>query len=145
MNLNEKIQAWGLPEYFKDKKVHYIFNHPGDFYLVDEENKKRFEMRFQSIENSSRMFPQEDDELSLIYIHTVDPQDRKEGIASFYLKKLVDYCKELNITTISLSVGNMPDQNNQYVDVLVGNHLKKDDLKKFYMKHIGTEIQLKML
>lgn len=144
MELNERIQAWGLPEYYKDKKIRYDFNCPGDFYLVDEENKRRFEMRFRSIENPSRLFPQKTDELSLNYIHVVDPQDRKKGIASFYLKKLVDYCKELNITTISLSVGNMPDENNEHVEVLVGNHLKKNDLKHFYKKHLGTELQLVM-
>lgn len=131
MILNERIQSWGLPEYYKDKNIKYSFNRLGDFYLVDEENKKRFEMRFQSIENPSGMFPQKEDELSLFYIHVFDPQDRKKGIASFYLKKLEDYCKELNITTISLSVGNMPNEKNRYVDVQVGNHLEKDDLKKF--------------
>lgn len=145
MILNERIQSWGLPEYYKDKNIKYSFNRSGDFCLVDVENKKRFEMKITSIENSSRMFPQKENKLNLIYIHVVDPQDRQKGIASFYLKKLVDYCKELKITTISLSVGNMPDENNPYVEVLVGNHLKKDDLKNFYKKYLGTEIQLEML
>lgn len=144
MILNERIQSWGVPEYYKDKNIKYSFNRPGDFCLVDVENKKRFEMKIISIENSNRIFPQKEDELNLIYIHVVDPQDRKKGIASYYLKKLVDYCKELNITTISLSVGNMPDENNPYVDVLVGNHLKKDDLKNFYKKHLGIEMKLEM-
>lgn len=58
MILNERIQSWGLPEYYKDKNIKYPFNRSGDFCLVDVENKKRFEMKITSIENSSRMFPQ---------------------------------------------------------------------------------------
>lgn len=138
MELNERIISWGIPEYYKDKNIKYSFNRLGDFYLVDEENKKRFEMIFQSIENLSRMFPKPKDILVLDWIQVVKPEDRKKGVASYYLKKLIEYCTELNITTIELSAINMKNTNDKS-DAVKGNHLGKSELIDFYKKNIEQD------
>ncbi|EPB3092489.1 MULTISPECIES: GNAT family N-acetyltransferase [Enterococcus] len=138
MELNERVISWGMPEFFADKGIEYRINKPGDFYLIDKEGNKRFEMDFTSFENPCRAIPQPKDTLVLNWIQVVKPEDRKKGIASYYLKKLVEYCTELSITTIELSVINM-DNTNGKSDAIEGNHLGESELIDFYERHIERD------
>ncbi|EOH1319541.1 hypothetical protein ACLRLM_000095 [Enterococcus hirae] len=138
MELNERVLSWVIPEYFADKDIEYKINKPGHFFLVDREGNERFEMYFNSLENKTRAIPQQDNNLELSKIHVFRPEDRKKGVSSYYLNKLVEYCIELNITTISLTVVDMNNTNDKS-DAIKGNHLRKSELIDFYKKHIEQD------
>ncbi|ROY48076.1 hypothetical protein [Enterococcus hirae] len=140
MELNERVLSWGMPEYFEDKGIKYNIKKPGHFFLIDEYGEERFEMYFISTENEMRAFPQPADSLDLSWIHVFKPEDRKKGVASYYIRKLVEYCKELNITNITLSVVDMDKgDTNEKSDAVKGKHLRKLELINFYKKHIEIE------
>lgn len=138
MELNERVISWGIPEFFADKVIKYRINKPGDFCLVDKKDNKLFEMDFTSFENPYRAFPQPKDTLALNWIQVVKPEDRNKGVASYYLKKLVEYCIELSITTIELSAIDM-DKTTGKSDAIEGSHLDKSELIDFYKRHIERD------
>lgn len=148
MELKERVKSWGLPEYFSDKGIEYSVNESGHFCLIDKAGDRRFEMRFTSFENDKGMFPIERDVLTLIWIQIVRPEDRNKGVATYYLDKLVSYCKDLSITTIELIVGDINNKSKEFSDTIPGNHLEQQELLEFYKKHIevngGIELKYKL-
>lgn len=62
---------------------------------------------------------------------------RKQGIASFYITKLVDFCRNNDIHTITLDV--CPDSNDKL------NALNASELAKFYNSFSTDEVKIKIL
>lgn len=144
MNLRATVEDWGLPEYFKGKDlILEYFCDLGSLKITDKEGNLKFEMDFicqGSIYRDSAI-SQKREEINLNYIHVVEPEDRKKGVASFYLFRLIELCKANEITTVTLCVARSSDTCNAIKNE---NCLKHEELIKFYEKHLGEDLILKI-
>lgn len=138
MNLNKVIEGWGLPKYFQRMNMQYKFNGIGDLRLLDREGLTRLELKIATFENRSRAFNRKENrnELDLCFISVTQPEDRRRGVASYFLRKIKEYCLEEGIISINVAVANPNKLGNEGSHILPGNHLSKKELENFYKKHL---------
>lgn len=143
MDAEKEIKSWGLPEYFKAMELRYKFESGSHFFLIDKKNEKRFEMDFDTCPRAFRRANGEED-IMLKFVYVPLPEDRRNGVCSFFLKKLLEYCKVLDIHSISLAVGSTPQAIPGFYE---GNQMVQADLKKFYEKYLGcdSDIDLRII
>lgn len=111
------------------------------FFLYDSlDNQCIFTMDFYVRNNSNgRAFDDNNITNHHIYLQHIATSSlyRKHGIASFYLKKLVEYCEDNDIHIIAMNVA--PSTKNRE------NALEKDELTKFYKGFSTDKVQIEII
>lgn len=141
MDMKEKIKSWGIPEALYNEEVEYHFEEGMEteygekFVLKNKKGKELFVMDFLSpSENLIRAFDEESNYLKIQFIYVPDINYRRKGIASFFLDKLVQFAKEINVTEIHLNIA--PNQKG-IEGYSLENAMNKKQLRKYYEKHLG--------
>jgi hypothetical protein len=159
--MRKRITKWGLPECIRENKDNVIFKfddislentneqgyhcQDGDvkFCLIDKRNAKvLFSMDFyknnSKISNLSRK--PVGIKLELLYVH--DESLRKKGVASFYIKKLIDYAIHEQAECIYVQ----PNANaRNFKNDGKKNSLRQRELEDFYKKRSTQEMPIRFL
>lgn len=137
-DIEDIIKRWGVPPVWKGEAVTFKFktasmdSYAAKFTIVDSNQTPLFTMdffkpsdRFNSMGGDNRKI------MELALIHTHRPSDRKKGISTFYIRKLVDFCVRNGFQVIKLNV--CADQ--QGIEgYSKENALNQDELIQFYQK-----------
>lgn len=155
--MRKRIIEWGLPECLMSSEYDINFKFDDDgindtketgyhcedenvkFCLFDEKSKKvLFSMEFYkpslSLPYRKRL------RLELLYVH--DDSLRKQGVATYYLKKLREYAIQEIFDCITINVN--PDDD-YFKNNSKGNALNKNELVDFYKRKLkapGIEIMI---
>lgn len=163
--LEEIIRNWGLPKALlsNSENIEFRFSDEGmkknigvGYHVRDRdckfclynvsENKPIFSMDFhEKSDLSDRLLntynKQINRPLMLQLIHVHDGSLRKKGIATFYIKKLIEYAKSIKSDHIIVNKVNAdsPDFRSDKVHAL-----KQDELKQFYLNFSSPEMHLEL-
>lgn len=112
------------------------------FCLYDFTNEEIiFCMEFFKPNNSLLSITNNLPHMKLQLLNVTDVRLRKLGIASYYIKKLQEYCIKENLHYIEISPNpNAKDFKNQSKE----NALQLEDLKKFYLSKSTKEMPIKL-
>ncbi|HAR1440642.1 GNAT family N-acetyltransferase [Enterococcus lactis] len=150
MDMEEQVKLWGLPEALKEEEITYHF-HEGmeteygiKFTLKNKNGDDIFVMDFLSPSKGIEKLKKENSPsyLRLNFIYVADPEDRRKGIASYFLERLAEFAAKIKYVGIRMDV--CPNQKN-----ISGynrkNSMNKKELKTFYKKHLGIERSLEVI
>lgn len=155
----ELIESWGIPECLKNLNIEFRFNdletdlesmnpfyggrcycnnNGSKFFLYDlKENEPIFTMHFDFRETFTNPFSRDSREygplIELTSIKTASSY-RKMGIASFYMKKLIELCESNNLKFLMLNVA--PSERD------TRNALNKEELTNFYNKFSTGRVEV---
>lgn len=157
------VKGWGIPEQLQARNVGFVFNsdeisdkintlknqyvknyyrdlHCGSgsvkFCLYDfDSNEILFTMDFF---NGGNFLQSAHIKLQILYVN--DPELRNKGIATYYLKKLLEYAAEEKMTCIKLHA-NPNDKLFENKD----NTLSKKQLVDFYNKFSNEQVTIEMV
>lgn len=162
------IKGWGIPEELKERNVDFVFNsdeisdtinalkkqYDKDYYkdlhcrdgsvkfcLYDFNSSEiLFTMDFFEGRNFSKdrnCFCSYYIQLQILYVN--DPRLRSKGIATYYLKKLLEYAAEDNISSIKVYVNP-----NDKLFKSKKNALSKKQLEDFYNKISNDQVAIEV-
>ncbi len=158
--MKDLIISWGLPEClnkYKDnitfkfdnndlfgtkEKNYHCKNEDVKFCLYNTKLKKvLFSMDFFRIDESfSKRFPVPRIQLELIYTHEYSL--RKQGIATYYIEKLIEYAISRDIKCIVITA-NASAKNFENDNKI--NSLEQSELELFYKKRSTLEMPIEVL
>ncbi|MBO0423873.1 GNAT family N-acetyltransferase [Enterococcus plantarum] len=159
MITKEAITNFGVPSILKDRDIKFCFSDSlGDrsligigchikpdkdsvkFFLYDQNSHESiFTMDFYIRKHSSRAFPDNDNGNSTLYLQHIGTNQelRKNGIATFYMSKLVEFCTNNNIKSITLNIA-VPSKK-------LKNALSKSELIKFYKSFATNDVDIRII
>ncbi len=167
-NMYKTIIEWGIPEtldsnnskiefvfdeskiptnnkYYKDLNLQHLHCEKDDvkFCLYDFTNKRViFCMDFFKSDALFLSISNDQPHMKLQLLNIVDSNLRKRGIASYYIKKLQEYCVEKNLSYIKINPN--PDAKD-FIHQSKENALPLNELKKFYLSKSTEKMPIKIV
>lgn len=159
MITKESITNFGVPNILTDRDIKFCFSDDlGDrsligtgchikpdedsvkFFLYDHNSRESiFTMDFYIRKHSSRAFSDNHNEHPTIYLQHIgtNQEFRKNGIATFYISKLIELCTNNNIKSITLNVA-VPTKN-------LKNALSESELIRFYESFATNDVDIRII
>lgn len=139
INVVNEVKLWGMPKTLEKENFQFYLDEEysdhehAKFYINDNKGNEMFMFRCAYIDNR-KYSANYKDYMYLEEICVCDPKYRKNGIASFYLKKLKQMCISNDIKEIRLTLCTSKED----IDYERG-YTNNKTLREFYNKFLGCE------